>query len=58
MSKTHKWTFFGEVPLLYEARNVVRQLEVEMWLDPSPLLGALNLKPMCQERPCKPKYVA
>jgi len=58
MSKTHKWMFVGEVPLLYEARNVARQLKIEMWLDPSPLLGALNLKPVRQEKPNEPKYVA
>jgi len=50
--------FVGEVPLLYEARKVARQLEVEMWLDPSPLISALNLKPLCREKSNAPKYVA
>jgi len=50
--------FVREVPLLYEARRVARQLEVEMWLDPSPLLSALNLKPLYQEKPYNSKYVA
>lgn len=57
MAETHKWMFIGEIPLLYEARNVARQLEVEIWLDPSPLLRAMNLKPVCQEKPNEPKYV-
>jgi len=58
MPETHKWMFIGEIPLLYEARKVAHQLEVEMWLDSSPLLNALNLKPVCPEKPNQPKYVA
>jgi hypothetical protein len=58
LSDTCKWIFVGEVPLLHEARNVARQLEIEMWLDPSLLLNAFNLKPVCQEKPNEPKYVA
>ena len=49
--------FVGEIPLLYEARKVARQLEVEMWLDPSPLINAFKLKPLCQEKSNTPKYV-
>lgn len=58
MSETHKWVFVGEIPLLCEARRVARQLEVEMWLDPSPFLRALNLQPVHQEKPYVPKYAA
>jgi len=58
LSDTYKWIFIGEIPLLHEARNVARQLEIEMWLDSSPLLNALNLKPLCQEKSNQPKYVA
>lgn len=58
MSETYKWMFIGEIPLLYEARRVARQLEVEMWLDPSPLLKTLNLRVACQEKSNVSKYVA
>jgi len=50
--------FVGELPLLFEARNVARQLEIEVWLDPSPFLRALNLKPISSEKPNAAKYVA
>jgi len=58
LSETHKWMFIGEIPLLCEARNVARQLKIEIWLDPMPLLNALDLKPVCQGKPDEPKYVA
>jgi len=47
----------GEIPMLFEARNVGRQLNVEMWLDPSLLFKAFNLKPLCQEKSNLPKYM-
>jgi len=50
--------FVGSVALLYEARRVARQLQVEMWLDPSPLLTALNLKPVHHEKLRVDNYVA
>jgi len=58
LSETHKWVFVGEIPILCEARNAGRQLEVEMWLDPLPLLSTLNLKPIRLEKSSSPKYVA
>jgi hypothetical protein len=58
MAETKKWMFVGEIPLLCEARNLARQLEVEMWLDPSSFISAFNLKPVCQEKSSMPKYVA
>jgi len=58
LSKTLKWMFIGEIPLPFEARNVARQLEIEMWLDPLPLLKNLNLKPMSEEKINAPKYAA
>jgi len=50
--------FIGEIPLPFEARNVARQLEIEMWLDPLPFMRALNLKPLSQEKLNIPKYLA
>jgi len=58
VAETHKWMFIGEIPLLHETKNVARQLEVEMWLDPSPLFNILNLKSVNQEKSFNPKYVA
>jgi len=58
VAETHKWMFIRDIPLLYETRNVARQLEVEMWLDPSPFFDALNLKPVRQGKPNEPKYLA
>jgi len=57
VAETLKWIFIGEIPLLCEAKRVARQLEIEMWLDPSPLLNTLNLKPVCQAKPNKSEYV-
>jgi len=58
LSETLKWLFVGEIPMLFAARNVGRQLNVEMWLDPSLLFDALNLKPYCKEKSHLSKYVA
>lgn len=55
---THKWMFVGDIPLLYKARNVARQLEIEFWLDPQCLLKTLSLKPVDEEKTNKPKYIA
>jgi len=49
--------FVDEVPLLFEARKLARQLEVEMWLDPLPFLKALNLKSVNQKKSNVPKCV-
>jgi hypothetical protein len=50
--------FIGEIPLLYETRRVSRQLKIELWLDPSPILKALNPSTVRQEKQDMPKYVA
>jgi hypothetical protein len=39
-----QWLFAGDVPLLYPERNVVRQLQVETWLDLSFVVEALKVE--------------
>jgi len=57
LPKVYKWMFIGDIPLLYEARKVAQQLEIEIWLDPSSLLRTLNLKPVSQEKLDQHNYV-
>ncbi len=58
MSRAYKWLFVENIPLLYEAVRVARQFQIELWLDSSPLLQALNLKPVKSERQGKTSYIA
>lgn len=46
MRETHKWIFIGDIPILYETARVAKQFKIEMWLDSSPLMKALDLKPI------------
>ncbi|MEM2917291.1 MAG: hypothetical protein QXN63_02925 [Candidatus Bathyarchaeia archaeon] len=56
MRETHKWIFIGDIPILYETARVAKQFKIEMWLDSSPLMKALDLKPI--ETPKKEiKYI-
>lgn len=58
LSKAYKWLFVENVPLLYETVKLVRQLQIEMWLDSSLLLKAFNLKPANSEQQGKMGYIA
>lgn len=60
LAEPYKWLFVGEIPLLYEVKRVARQLNVEIWLNPSFLFKALNLKPGFSVKPfdaSKMKYI-
>jgi len=57
LSKACKWLFLENVPLLFEARRVARQLQVEMWLDSSLLLQAFNLKPVNSRKQRRIGYI-
>jgi len=57
MRETHKWIFIGDIPLLYEKNRVAKQFKVEMWLDSSPLMKALDLEPLETKRE-EIKYIA
>jgi hypothetical protein len=58
LSEAYKWLFVENVPLLYEAVRVARQFQIELWLDSSLLLQALNLKPVNSERQRQISYIA
>ena len=58
MSKAYKWLFVENIPLLYEAMRVAKQFQIELWLDSSLLLQALNLKPVNSEKQGKISYIA
>ena len=44
MTDTFRWLFVEAVPLLFEKRRVARQLQIEVWLDPSPILKMLKIE--------------
>lgn len=44
MTDTFRWLFVESVPLLFEKRRVARQLQIEVWLDPSPILKMLKIE--------------
>lgn len=46
MSESFRWLFVDDVPLLYDKKRVARQFQVEMWLDPSPIMKELKIKNM------------
>ena len=39
-----RWLFVDFVPLLYDRKRVSKQFQIEMWLDPSPILQRLDLR--------------
>ena len=44
MTESFRWLFVDDVPLLYDKKRVARQFQVEMWLDPSPIIKELKIK--------------
>lgn len=44
MTESFRWLFVHDVPLLYNQKRVARQFQVEMWLDPSPIIKELKIK--------------
>ncbi|MBE0519531.1 hypothetical protein IBX35_00615 [Candidatus Bathyarchaeota archaeon] len=44
MTESFRWLFVHDVPLLYNKKRVARQFQVEMWLDPSPIIKELKIK--------------
>jgi len=44
LAESFKWLFVESVPLLYDKRRVARQFQVEMWLNPSPIIKELKVK--------------
>jgi len=42
--ESFKWLFVEFVPLLYDKKRVARQFQIEMWLDPSPIIKELKIK--------------
>ena len=44
MTESFRWLFLDDVPLLYNKKRVARQFQVEMWLDPSPIIKELKIK--------------
>lgn len=46
LAETFRWLFVDDVPLLYNKKRVARQFQVEMWLDPSPIIKELKIKNM------------
>lgn len=57
-SQAYKWLFIGELPLMFEQRHVARQVEIEIWLDSSSLVKALNLARATPARNMDAKYIA
>jgi hypothetical protein len=46
LTESFRWLFVHDVPLLYNKKRVARQFQVEMWLDPSPIIKELKIKNM------------
>jgi len=46
LTESFRWLFVDFVPLLYRKKRVARQFQVEMWLDPSPIIKELKIKNM------------
>ncbi|MCK4481858.1 hypothetical protein KAU55_01430 [Candidatus Bathyarchaeota archaeon] len=44
MVESFKWLFVEFVPLLYDKKRIARQFQIEMWLDPSPIIKELKIK--------------
>jgi hypothetical protein len=44
LTDAFRWLFVDCVPLLYDKKRVARQFQVEMWLDPSPIIKELKIK--------------
>jgi hypothetical protein len=44
LAESFRWLFVDHVPLLYDKKRVARQFQVEMWLDPSPIIKQLKIK--------------
>jgi len=44
LTESFKWLFVDDIPLFYNKRRVARQFQVEMWLDPSPIIKELKIK--------------
>jgi len=44
LTESFRWLFVHDVPLLYNKKGVARQFQVEMWLDPSPIIKELKIK--------------
>jgi len=42
--ENYSWLFVDTVPLLYEKKNVARQLKIETWLDLHQLTKELNIQ--------------
>jgi len=42
--ENYGWLFVDTVPLLYEKKNVARQLQIETWLDLYQLTKELNIE--------------
>jgi hypothetical protein len=60
MAEACGWLFVDFIPLLFEKRNVARQLKVETWLDLSQLvkeLGIEKLDKAKQDIPMQMSYI-
>lgn len=44
------WLFVGDVPLLYEKKNVAKQLKIETWLDLAQAVRELGLNIPAENR--------
>jgi len=53
-----QWLFIDNLPVLYPERNVSHQLQIEMWLDITPMLEALELKKVEHPKERKPEVEA
>ncbi|MGD8545731.1 MAG: hypothetical protein PVH12_06100 [Candidatus Bathyarchaeota archaeon] len=50
LAESSKWIFVDFIPLLYDKKSVARQLQVEMWLNPSPIMKELKVKKVTTNR--------
>jgi len=60
MAEACGWLFVDFIPLLFEKRNVARQLKVETWLDLSQLvkeLGIEKLEETKRNAPLRMSYI-
>jgi len=39
-----RWLFINDIPLLFRAKSIAKQFEIEFWLNKKPFLTALGLK--------------
>ncbi len=50
LAESFRWLFVDLVPLLYDKKRVARQFQVEMWLDPSPIIKELKIENVKKSR--------